>query len=377
MSEQTVGSTKVLVIEDEADLRGEIVDILELEGYQVLSASNGKEGVALTEAQVPHLILCDVMMPEMDGYGVISHLRQNPETATIPFIFLTAKSEKADLRQGMTLGADDYLTKPFSRSELLEAIATQFQKQAAVESKIQQKLESLRSNITLSLPHELHTPLAGIIGMAELMTEDFDVLEKDEAIEMLDAIHSSAQRLYRLTKNFLLYAELEVMAADPQRMATLRQSGQVSDVALMVSASALHVADPLERGADLKFDLAEGHVQISELKLKKIIEELIDNALKFSEHGTSVTLRGQVMGKNYVLQISDRGCGMTPDQIENIGAYMQFERRIHEQQGSGLGMTIARRLTELHGGKFHIESMPGTGTTVRITLPLAMVADEL
>ena len=135
MLRKLVTLTKILVIEDEDELRDAIIDILNLEKFQVMSASNGQEGIALAEKEKPDLILCDVMMPELDGYGVISALRQNPELATIPFVFLTAKSEKQDLRQGMKLGADDYLTKPFSRTELLEAIAAQFRKQEAYEHK--------------------------------------------------------------------------------------------------------------------------------------------------------------------------------------------------------------------------------------------------
>ena len=113
---------KVLVIEDEPEMRRNLVTILRMEGYAPLAAEHSRAGVQLAAAQSPDLILCDVMMPNLDGYGVLQELRQDPRTAVIPFIFLTAKGEKDDLRSGMNLGADDYLTKPVVKAELLEAI---------------------------------------------------------------------------------------------------------------------------------------------------------------------------------------------------------------------------------------------------------------
>lgn len=121
---------KILVIEDEEVLRTNIVEILEFEGFVIIEANNGFLGIKLAQEHLPDLILCDIMMPEVDGYGVLGALSQNPITATIPFIFTTAKASKADLRQGMNLGADDYLTKPITADELLSAISSRLKKQA-------------------------------------------------------------------------------------------------------------------------------------------------------------------------------------------------------------------------------------------------------
>lgn len=119
---------KVLLIEDNKDVRENTVDILELSNYRVASAENGKIGVEKARQFQPDVILCDIMMPVMDGYNVLQELSKKSETASIPFIFLTAKSEKSDLRRGMNLGADDYLTKPFEEYELLEAVASRLKK---------------------------------------------------------------------------------------------------------------------------------------------------------------------------------------------------------------------------------------------------------
>jgi DNA-binding NarL/FixJ family response regulator len=113
---------KILVIEDEPEMRRNLLTILKLEKFQPVGAENGRSGLDAVRREKPDLILCDVMMPELDGHDVLEALRQNEETAAIPFIFLTARGEKEDLRSGMNLGADDYLTKPVARADLLEAI---------------------------------------------------------------------------------------------------------------------------------------------------------------------------------------------------------------------------------------------------------------
>ena len=119
---------KILVIEDEPEMRRNLATILKLERYQPLTAENGRMGLQLASKERPDLILCDVMMPELDGYGVLQALRQDPALALIPFIFLTAKGEKQDLRSGMNLGADDYLTKPVAKADLLQAIAARLRR---------------------------------------------------------------------------------------------------------------------------------------------------------------------------------------------------------------------------------------------------------
>lgn len=121
---------KILLIEDNADVRENTEEILTLANYEVTTAKDGKEGAALAQKMLPDLVVCDIMMPELDGYGVLHVLSKKPETARIPFIFLTAKAEKSDIRKGMALGADDYLTKPFDDTDLLNAVEARLRKSA-------------------------------------------------------------------------------------------------------------------------------------------------------------------------------------------------------------------------------------------------------
>jgi signal transduction histidine kinase len=357
------------VIEDEESVRANILELLEAEGFGVAEAEDGFGGVRQARERLPDLIICDIMMPGLDGLGVLTMLRQDIATATIPFIFLTARTERTDLRMGMELGADDYLTKPFTRAELLKAIQARLSKHASVSEKFQKKLDDLRDSITLSLPHELRTPLTFILGFTEMLIEHYDSLEREEILEMAQRIQTGAQRLERLILNFLLYAELEVAARDPERIKALLGSG-MCPARSVVTELAIQKAQRAVRATDLSLDIQDATIQVPEVGLYKIVEELVDNAFKYSQSGTPVRVAGRLDNNRFVLTIMDNGLGMTAAQISDIGAYMQFERKLHEQQGSGFGLTIAKRLTELHGGELTIQSVPGQQTTVRVVLPM-------
>src|SRR5215211_9276513 len=119
---------RVLVIDDNTDIRENTAEILDLAGYKTVTAENGKQGVEAAMKSKPDLIVCDIMMPELDGYGVLHLLRKNADTQNIPFIFLTAKTERSDFRKGMEMGADDYVTKPFDDIELLNAVEVRLKK---------------------------------------------------------------------------------------------------------------------------------------------------------------------------------------------------------------------------------------------------------
>ncbi len=360
---------KILVIEDDRSVRENLLDLLDAKNFETFGAGNGKTGVELALIHQPDLIICDVMMPELDGFGVLTALRKEPATATIPFIFLTAMTEKTDLRQGMSLGADDYLTKPFTGGELLDAISARLEKQAAIEQQQSQKLDQLRSSITLSLPIELRSPLNNILGFSQLLIEESASPERQDIREMSEVIHKSAERLERLIQNFLLYAELEVIATNPERIEALRSS-QVSSAASVIAQIINHLAKRVGREADLQLELQDSSVQIAQVRLEKIVAELLDNAFKYSTPGTPIRVVGTPVGPFFVLSITDRGRGMSADQIAEIGAYQQFERKLYEQQGSGLGLIISKRLAQLLGGQLTIESTPDKETTVKVFLPI-------
>lgn len=360
---------KILVIEDEESIRENILDLLEAENFEGIGAINGQVGIKLANEQIPDLILCDMMMPEVDGHGVLKALRSEPLTATIPFIFLTAKADKSDIRTGMEQGADDYITKPCTPQELLKAIAIRLEKQKTISRQSQKTLDELRTNISMSLPHELRTPLNAIMGFSELILSEYQVLKESDILEMIGQIQTSGHRLYRLIQNFLLYAELEIAATNPELLKEMRNS-EFSCVKSLLTQKARQQAKHANRTDDLQLNLHDSSVAIDSVRLAKIVEELLDNAFKFSLEGTPVVLSTLVENQTFILSVKDQGRGMTADQIAQLEAYRQFDRKIYQQAGLGLGLAIVQRLAELHGGKFKIESLPQQETIVCVSLPV-------
>lgn len=361
--------TKILVIDDDELVCDLIASALQMEGYETLRASNGKEGVEVATANVPDLILCDVMMPVMDGFSTLRELRNERSTAMIPFIFLTGQTTKADMRQGMELGADDYLVKPVMVPELLAAIETRLQKHQLVRQETERKLNELRTSLSLSLPHEIRTPLSGIIGFAEVLRDDNASLKADEISEMASHIHKSATRLGDLVESFLIYAQLEILSASPDRKAFIgKESTQM--LRSRIEDIAVKSAERYNRAGDLRLFVSEGEASISMQSAIRMIEELVDNAFKFSQPGSPVDVASSVEQNAYRLTVSDAGVGMKPENLGEIGAYRQFNRKSQEQQGTGLGLAITKRIAELYGGILSIESSPGKGTTVVVSLPL-------
>lgn len=360
----------ILVIEDDPDVRDNIQDLLTAEDYLVVPAADGREGLKEAHLRQPDLIICDVMMPDVDGYDVLRTLRTQPETLTIPFVFVTAKASRADQRAGMDLGADDYLVKPFTAEELLQAVRTRLARSDAQSQWYQERIKKLRSNLSRTLPHELRTPLSCILGYSEFLLEIYDTVEPDELHAMLEEIWTSGKRLERLVENYYLYAQLEISSTDPVWRSSMITQGLSHPENLAVQA-AKAVAESYHRAPDLHTNVAPGVARIQDIYLEKIVGALVDNAFKFSETGTLVHLAGLKEKDFYVLEVSDRGRGMDEEQLRQVGAFVQFDRDQYEQQGLGLGLTIARRLAELHQGALRLESALGEGTTVWIWLPLA------
>lgn len=362
--------TTVLVIEDTPSVLSTIMDILKTAHYDVYGANNGFDGLRLAHELLPDVVICDIMMPQLDGYGVLRELRGDRRTATIPVILLTALNERDDIRQGMELGADDYIPKPFNPLELLRAVRAQLGKQAAIADKYESSMRTLRKNIAYVLPHELRTPLVGIEGYARLLMMDYDQIGPEKLLEYATWMVKSSERLQRLVENCLVYAQIELIAADPEQLEGLRNH-RISNPADIIAAEARKIAQEAEREGDLRLELVNATLQISEEDLKKITGEIVSNAFKFSDEGSSVLVTTWVNDGAYSLRITDCGRGMSADQIASIGAYMQFERVLYEQQGLGLGFIIARRLVELHGGQMDIKSIPYTMTEVSIHFPVS------
>ena len=362
--------TKILVIEDEDAVRENIMEALEdIGGFEVVGAANGRLGLEAARTHLPDLVLCDVMMPELTGFGVLVELQKEQGTARIPFIFLTARAEREAMRQGMALGADDYISKPFEPVELVTAVNARLTKQAAMAAEYERQLDELRHNIVMAMPHEFRTPLTGIMGGAEILRMAGESIQTEELMEMTSMIIQSGRRLEHLIENYTVYAQIEILGMEPEQVQQLRQS-RTADPDEIIRTVTLEKAQAVNRTATFQLDAGDAVLPMASDNLEKVVAELVDNAFKFSPPNTTISLTSGVASGTFRLSIANEGRGMTAEQIQRVGAYMQFGRMIYEQQGSGLGLIISKRLVELHGGQFRIESVPQETTRVSISLPL-------
>ena len=338
------------------------------EGFDIQDTDNGAAGIEIAHSYNPDIIICDIMMPGIDGYDVLNALSGDKDMNTIPFIFLTAKTDRADIRYGMGLGADDYLTKPFVASELLSAIKARLAKRETFNEIAEQKLKELRESIITALPHELRTPLNTIIGFSDMLISKADIISPDQITDWAQHINSAAQRLYRLSENYLIYVRAEI-ASHNQEEAEVLKDKRLEYPRAIIEFQAAHKAQQVDRKDDLVLNLtSDVNIRCSDYDLSKVIEELVDNAFKFSEPGSPVTIEANEDDGYYVIKVTDKGRGMVHKQVESIGVYMQFDRWFHEQQGSGLGLAIADRLAGLYGGELNVDSTVDVGTVVTVKL---------
>ncbi|HWX23423.1 MAG TPA: response regulator, partial [Vicinamibacteria bacterium] len=185
------------------------METLESDGHQVDEAADGAKGLALAQESRHDLVLCDIVMKGLDGYGVLAGLRHDPGTALIPVIFLTGVGGEDALRKGMNLGADDYLLKPVTKERLIQAVRARLSRSASVRQEAERRLEELRTELVGSLlPHELLTPLTVVIGLSSLLMEE-GAVEAGDVREVARGIFRSGQRLEEMIAKLLLYAELQ------------------------------------------------------------------------------------------------------------------------------------------------------------------------
>ena len=348
----------ILVIEDDSAIQEAIVDILEMQGFQVLSAGDGMAGVATAREQRPDLIICDIMMPFLDGYGVLSRLRQYPQTATIPFIFLTARTTQSDFRQGMQLGADDYLVKPFRSAELVAAVNLRLQRQAQLADRFQKRVEALHSSLVTVLPHELRTPLNGVLGGISLLKDEYAGLDPSDAEELFIIVEQSALRLRRLVENCLLYAELASAAASPLPVQMDKAEDTCAAAATLETIASQRGGrrQPGGRSAPGACGWAGGAAAGEPCQDDRRGGQ---QRLQIFRAGNPRHRCSAAGDDELQISVTDQGRGMSRDEIAAVGPFRQFNRTRYEQQGLGLGLAITQHILHQCGGKLAIESTPG------------------
>jgi two-component system, sensor histidine kinase and response regulator len=358
---------RILLIDDDDMLREVHAELLAVAGHETMQVATGQAGIEAIRSARPDLVLCDVSMPGTDGYAVLEAVRADPQIASTPFLFLTGLDPRHHFRAAMSLGADDYLAKPVTQGDLTAAVDARLARREAERRESERRVEALRRSVTFMLPHELRTPVTIILGASEMIRDLHREMKPEEIGEMAAAISKAAQRLHRMAENYLLHAGMELQrltAVDSPAGALSGAAG--ADLVRDVAAAQ---AREYGRERDLQMELADATLPLAEPYVRKIVSELVDNALKFSVAGNPIKVSLTAAGAGVTLTIADAGCGMTPDQIRDVGAFGQFDRAVFEQQGSGLGLVLVKGIIEASGGAFDLRSAPGEGTLASAAWP--------
>jgi signal transduction histidine kinase len=356
----------ILLIDDERLVLKSFGAALRRQGYNVLEAACGTDGFDMARKHLPDLILSDINMPRGDGSSLLQNIRRDPELRHKQVVLMTGRPDLVTPRKGMEDGADAFLSKPLSEEALLECLETRLNR-ASVNWRVgDEKLSQLRSSVPPNLPHEFFTPMAGIIGLTEMLRSDASELSSEEVSEIHNEVHSSAVRLNRTLRNYLQILDLEKHS--PEVVLAPLSPRQVEE---SIHAGGKDALERNKRREDVTFRINVCSIVARSEDVRRIVEELIDNACKFSRQGTPVTLELDAIGR---MTVTDQGKGLLPEEISQIGAFQQFNREKYEQQGLGVGLVLVQKLAAQCKATFSITSQPGKGTQVQIVFPTSRLA---
>jgi two-component system, sensor histidine kinase and response regulator len=369
---------RILVVEDNPVMAEGIRDVLELAQHTVFVAKDGVEGLMTIPKVSPDLIISDVMMPHMDGFAFYQTVRANPSWVFIPFIFLTARGQDEDIYMGKRMGADDYLVKPYDRENLLATVESKLTRSKAISHAAAAEMEALKRSITRVLGHELRTPLTWIQGYAELLLGNAESMTQEELTSSLQSIKSGGDRLSRLVEDAVMMIMLETDQAKEEYGLMARRE---TDLCLQIE-QVVDRMQPLAKQRNVRLEMDCGPegcgpqpvVELAPRFFSEALVRLIDNSIKFARLKADSFVKVSAVAHEAEIEIivADNGVGIAAEQLEHIfDPMVQIERSKHEQQGVGLGLTVARGLIELHGGRIWAESHLDEGTTVHFTLPYA------
>lgn len=363
-------TTTILVVEDNIDLNMAICEILESYNFVAHSAKDGFEALNWLKSHKPEMILCDIMMPGMDGYTLLKHTRADTELRTLPFIFLTARTSVADQRLAKEIGIEDYLTKPVDSSDLIAAINNALRRRQIMQDEMQKQMNLLRDRIVAILQHEFRTPLTFVLGYSEYLLDvtksNFNL---DELRTSASAILDGGRRLQQLIETFLLLAELQNRTLKPEDVIRVDVNDLMRET-LQESEKRLSEAGLV--GA-LKVAPEASMIYADSEMLREALRRLIDNAARYRRPESKTVWFSIEAATAYVgLRIRDEGRGIPPDLLERFATpFEQVDRDNRTEPGAGLSLSLIRHVAHLHGGTLEIESKYGQGSAFTLWLPVA------
>lgn len=347
----------VLVVDDNADLRTYIQSLLS-PLYDVSVAADGQAGVESARALLPDIVVSDVMMPRLDGLGLVRELRADTNTASIPVILVSARVGEESAIEGLGSGADDYVAKPFSARELIARIRTHVilaQTRRAWVRELERTNRELDA-FSSSVSHDLRTPVGHVKGFAELLREDSTSVLSDRAQRYIDNILTASTRMLSLIEHLLRFAKI---SREPLNLVTTDLSAMAADVAALL----MHTA----KNREVDVHIAPGvHAVCDDGLVRLVLDNLLSNAFKYSSKRADPRVEFGVDG--VIFYVRDNGAGFDPALATNLFAPFVRLHKESEFPGTGIGLATVQRIIDRHGGRIWADSAVDKGTTFYFTL---------
>ena len=377
MSSQTVeNKPAVLIVDDNPLIVNVLRSLLLSEQYAVCTAQNGKEALGLLERNSVDVIICDVMMPKMDGYQFHHQVREKAEYSHIPFVFLTALDHAQEVHRGRETGADEYITKPFDPKNLISVVRGKIVRAKGIKNSTEQRYDGFRKRVIHTLSHEFRTPLVAINTGTEMLLEqlvkEHGHLEAVKVQGLLEAIHRGGQRLERLVTDFMLLQQVEAGIAER----LFRDRGKDCDAGALLKTFLDSFEENFKResfSVTVENMLSEGDgvIHIYEPQILDILKRVASNSLKFKSEHREIKIFCYQQESVVIYEIRDRGIGFDPARLkEAIDTFGQLDRDKLEQQGGGLGLAIASKYAKINNAKLEFAARPGGGAVVSLVIPI-------
>ncbi len=362
---------KILIVDDVMSNVLLLKILLTNEKYQVCTANCGNMCIEQAKAEKPDLILLDVMMPDISGFDAAQILKKDPETAHIPIIFLTALNNPSDLVHGFQVGANDFLTKPFNKEELVVRVFHQIKLVAATRIIESQNAElratiSNRDKMYSVIAHDLRSPMASIRMVLNLVVNAMspDVIGP-ELFELLDKANRESEEVHDLLDNLLKWTKSQT-----GRLNVVRQDLDLNDIVPGVVDIFEMIAQT--KKIDLKYQGGSDPIVVTADNdmLKTIIRNFLSNAIKFSPENSSIDISLSVDGEFAKVSVRDHGVGIAQDRLDSIFKKGETTYGTGGEEGSGLGLQLCADFARKIDGDVMVESVLGEGSTFSVLVPL-------
>ena len=362
---------KILIVDDVVSNVLLLKILLSNEKFQVCTANNGTMCLEQVKKENPDLILLDVMMPDINGFDVAVELKKDPHTAEIPIIFLTALNSPSDLVKGFQVGANDFLTKPFNKEELVMRVMHQIQLVAAKRMIVQQNEElkrtiSNRDKMYSVIAHDLRSPMASIRMVLNLVV---NVVSKDvvgdEIFGLLDKANRESEDVHDLLDNLLKWTKSQT-----GRLNVVTQDLELNDIVPGV----VDIFNVIAEMKDIKLQYIPYEEKMTVVAdndmMKTILRNFLSNAVKFTPDGKGIEVFTSREGDFARVSVRDHGVGIAPDRIDSIFRQGETTYGTDGEEGSGLGLQLCQDFARKNGGDVRVESVLGEGSTFSFTIPL-------